>query len=578
MSVSEMESKSTTYVNGTSAAETGSPIRIHDQSALPPAPEANSATLGTELAAYGQALKHYWYVTALCTITALVVVFALSKVLTPLYSASATIRIAEAASGDVASTTSQLFTRLSNTFVQLAESQPIQDELARKLGRDTPLSVDVRVVTETELLQITATDQDPQVARDTANTLAQIMIEHSMNLYHGDGLSESQILATQMAQTQNSLNQALTAYNAAQASQTQAATSGTSASAGLLDLLNRTVTMYQDIYANLMQRYTSARIEEQLYASTITVADPAELPLRPSIPNIPLNLALGLIGGLGAGIALSFILDALDNTIRTVTETQTITALPLVALVPYTSRRHFWRKSNTVLYGRSQNRELDEAYRRLQVRLSSDHNLEDCRIILIASPEPETGTSLTAANLALAMAEAGQQVVLIDANVQAPKLDTIFHVRHSPGLLNVLSGKMSVAERLYSSSWPNLRLMPVGESKTPISALVNSGSFNRLFHDLRTADAARLYVIIDSPALATSALATALARYVDTVLLVVGCRFTHRTALRFALRQFEAVDAPLGGLIINRLSLRHADAPKPYHPRTQSPVTVAVRS
>ena len=144
--------------------------------------------VGEELITYLRVLWRYKWMIAVCAIITSTVALVISFQLTPLYTGIATVRAASIPGGEADYIYSSLLTRLTNTLVETANSDSNLDEVADQLGLEKPLKVEVEVVPETELIRITATQTDPARARDIANTVANKLVEQSIQFY-GDSVS-----------------------------------------------------------------------------------------------------------------------------------------------------------------------------------------------------------------------------------------------------------------------------------------------------------------------------------------------------------------------------------------------------
>ena len=202
-------------------------------------------------------------------------------------------------------------------------------------------SVEVEIVPETELIRITASDPDPARARDIANTLASMMVEQSVQLYGGSAPTAREILEGQLAQAKADLDAAVSEYDSALRSAQSLATvpaSGTPVPNPDAETLAHLISVRQQIYTDLLQKYETARTNEQLRANAITVFEPANLPQKPATPKVPLNAALGLVAGLAMGVILAFLFEGMDDTLRGIEDVQAMTTLPILSQIPERKR------------------------------------------------------------------------------------------------------------------------------------------------------------------------------------------------------------------------------------------------
>lgn len=504
-----------------------------------------------ELGTYLQVLWRYKWMIAACAIIASIVALGISLQLTPLYSATATLRVASAPGGSFDYMSISSLTQLRNTYVEIATSDISLDEVAKRLELQKQPKVEVEVVPETELIAISASDPDPVRARDIANTLANIMVEQSMQLYGGSAPTAREILEGQLEQARIDLDTALSEYDSAlrgaQASATLPA-SGTPIPNPNAETLAHLLGVRQQIYTDLLQKYETARTNEQLRANAITVVEPAGLPRNPATPRVKLNAALGLVAGFAGGLILAFLFEAMDDTLRGVEDVQAVTTLPILCAVPKL-KRSLGSYTNLSFSGNG-HLSLVPVFDQLRARLILSDAKPRSDTFLITSPEPGAGKSTVAANLAVSLTEGGSQVVLIDMDLRRPTLHSILDLPNGKGLSDFVRGEINLDAMIQTTTRPNLRVVTAGSSPHVPSEWLTPAKIGSLLETLgKECD----YVLIDAPALLSVADPTVLASQADGVILVVARRKTERQNLRFALQQLTELDATVEGIVVNRV-------------------------
>jgi succinoglycan biosynthesis transport protein ExoP len=503
-----------------------------------------------ELRTYLLVLWRYKWMIAVCAIIASMVALGISLQLTPVYSATATLRVASAplGAGDYLSIYS--LTRLSNTYVEIATSDISLNEVARRLGLQKQPSVQVEVVPETELITISASDPDPARARDIANTLASIMVEQSVQLYGGGAPTAREILENQLEQARADLDAAISEYQSALRAATLPA-SGTPIPGSHLETLAQIVGVRRDIYYDLLQNYEDAWTRDQLRANAITVSEPAYLPLSPATPRVPLSVALGLLAGLTTGVILAFVFEGMDDTLRGIEDVQAMTTLPILGQIPEGKRTLASLVDPTS--PRAGRLLPMRAFHQLSARLLLSEATPKSTSFLITSPEPGAGKSTVAANLAMSLGGAGHRVVLVDMDLHRPRQHSIFNLPNGKGLSDFMCGKIQLDAALQHTQFPSLRVVTAGSSLDETSAewlapVKIEALVERLGHD---GD----YVLIDAPALLSVADPAVIASQADAVILVVARRGTERKHLRLALQQLAELNARIAGIVVNKVSM-----------------------
>jgi polysaccharide biosynthesis transport protein len=494
-----------------------------------------------EFKTYLQVIWLYKWIILACAIIASIGALGISLQLTPLYSAMATVRVASASVGASDYSYISSLTRLSNTYVEIANSDIILNKVAERLGMQKKPKVEVEIVPETELITIKSSDPDPARARDIANTLAGLMVEQSMQLYGGNAPTARQILEGQLQQAKADLDSAVDEYNRA-FSFAQSSSNSTVKSTPNADVeaLAHLVSVRQQIYGDLLQRYEEARMSEQLRANAVTIVENAPLPLKPSSPKIPLNAALGLLAGLTMGVILAFIFEGMDDTLRGIDDVRALTKLPILCMVPDLKQEDRFPEGDNP---------PAPAFDQLSARLIVFEAKSNSTKFLLSSPEPGAGKSTVAANLAVSLAQGGKRVVLVDMDLRRPRVHSILNLPNEKGFRNFLRGEIQADETMQNTTRSNLRVVTIGSSPNiPFEWLTSV----KIVNFIETLGYDCDYVLIDGPALLSVGDPMVLASQVDAVIMVVARRQTERKNFRYALQQLADIKAKVAGIVINR--------------------------
>ncbi len=483
---------------------------------------------------YPAILWHRKWLVIGTTVATLIVVLVGMLLVTPLYQASAKLRVFTAARGsvdwvdyDIAYTE-----RLMNTYSQLATSQPVRQELAEQLNLTQIPDISAQVIPDTELMQISVEGTDPVLVTAVANGLAQILVARSEDSARG-GRTAQEVLNEQLTLADEELSRAQAAYAEALAQAPE--------DSARIAALSRSVDLRQEVYSALLQQYERTRVAEELRSNSLSIVEPASVPQDPSKPDWTVNLMLGGLVGLVAGASLAFIFERLDRRVQSTEEIEEITDLPTLGRIPYvrTGPAHVFQGTAIP---------AQEAYHRLQAKLEAQAQSGVLRSILVTSAEPGEGKSAIIANLAQALAHAGRRVVVLDANLRRPVMHQMLDVSNKVGLSNVLTQEWTVKEAVQTTRVPGVWVLTSGTYHPNPALLLNSPGMDAVLEELsKPFDV----ILVDTPPVLAVADATILASAVDGVLLAVGRTQTKRESVEAAIEQLSGVQAKMLGIVVN---------------------------
>lgn len=240
--------------------------------------------------------------------------YVVSRNMIPIYRASTTLLINQARNPAVTDYSSILTSeRLAKTYVELLTKRPILEEVASRLGLamdegSFPAELDVKPVRDTQLIELSVEHSDPRLAAEIANTLPEVFIKQNESIQLSRFASSKENLAKQLAVIESDIEATQQAINALQSS--------ASADQAELARLQTALTQYQTSYASLLRSYKEIRLAEAQALDNVIVAEPAKVPKYPVKPRKLLNTLLSS-GGLHAGRGVAFLIEYLDDTIKT---------------------------------------------------------------------------------------------------------------------------------------------------------------------------------------------------------------------------------------------------------------------
>ncbi|MDJ0315366.1 polysaccharide biosynthesis tyrosine autokinase [Arthrobacter sp. H35-D1] len=304
----------------------------------------------------------------------------------------------------------------------------------------------------------------------------------------------------------------------------------------------------------------------------LSVVTPAFAPTAPSSPNLKINLALGFIVGLVLGVATSLVRSSLDNRVRSESDLREITGSPVLGGIPFEQEA----QKDPLLSRGSVHSQRAESFRQLRTNLQFAQVSSSSKTLLVTSSLPGEGKSTTATNLALTMAEAGQSVVLVDADLRRPMVGKYLGLEGAAGLTTALVGEVNIKDLLQPWGAHELHVLTSGQIPPNPSELLGSEAMSTLIKRLEEHFDA---VIIDAPPLLPVTDAAVLAQKVGGVMVVVGCHIAKQPEVQKALETLKLVDAEILGVVLNRVPVKGPDAyAYSYYGYSANPATPEVQS
>jgi exopolysaccharide transport family protein len=336
--------------------------------------------------------------------------------------------------------------------------------------------------------------------------------------------------------------------------------------------LKRDFETNRTLYEGLLQKLKEAGVTAGLRSNNIREVDIARTPASPSEPNIPRNLGFGFVLGLTSGIGLAFLLEGIDNTVRTPEQAQEISGLPSLGMIPLGPKSTSETTSKTGLAVAAskeaiemitQSRPLSqmaESYRALRTSLLLTSVGAPPKTILITSALPREGKTTTSVNTAIVLAQKGTRVLLIDADLRRPSIHKALGMGPRIGLSNVLTGGATLQQATVRSTiLPNLFILPAGTPPpNPAELLASAPMFDLLAEVREQYD----HIVVDTPPTLSVTDAVVLSTRADSVVLVIRSAQTTKPALRRARDILAQVNARVAGVLLNAVNL---DSPDYYY-------------
>lgn len=485
-------------------------------------------------------LRRRWWILVLLIIVASGSAYFTVSRQTPLYQATAVFLVNPGALvGSSDYSTIQDSQRLTETYSELVNTQTMRDRVANVVGIEeiAPNNVIVSTVGDTLLIEITVTDESPELAAATANGFVsefQVYIQ---------GQNE-----TRLQQSRSSVDQQITFLN-----EQIAVIDAEIATATDLEIpnLEQQRLTYTDMVAQLESDAARTSMQATTSSPFIEPVDMARVPSQQSSPNVQQSTLLGAVVGMIIAVGIIVLLEYMDNTVKSYSDIAEIIHAPLLSSVPVDSDAKAKRGDAQLFTLSHPQSHQAESIRLLRTNLTFASVERPLRSVVVTSAIADEGKSTVAANLAIAAAQGGKAVVLVDADLRRPSQATIFGVSNKSGISNYVTDHQrswqSISHRAYVSG---LTLNPSGPLPPNPSEMVSSTRFRILIEDLEKKFD---LVVIDSPPILGASDALVAGSIADGVLLVTQYGSTRIDVVRSAANLIQQSGARLVGVVLNQV-------------------------
>jgi succinoglycan biosynthesis transport protein ExoP len=492
-------------------------------------------------------LRRRWWLLVLVPLLAAASAFWFTARQAPSFTASATLLVnpVTTASSEFVSPGAEFSSALAaanlltKTYSRLVTSPAILERVIASLELTETADrlasrVKARNEPDTQIILISTDHRDPQLAVSITNAIVDTFVAWVAELQTARSTQSSQALQDSIDEARADMERASTELAALRAAPRTSTPEETERIASLEALRQHHQTIYSRL-VELQQRVEVAQLSAQHRISIIARAD---LPQQAGGVPARLYVALAAFLGLGAAATGTVLFEQLNRRVRSSEDVRRAIELPVLTSIRRAAR-------DTTIEGAPR----DEAIRTLRTRLQFATNGREMGTIAITSPGLNDGRSAVAANLAVALAQAGQQVVLIDGNLAQPCQNELFGLPSRPGLANLLAGP---AERLdgllLNGPVSGLQLLPAGTNPDSPSEVLTSERLERIIGQIRKVSDV---VVIDTPPLLTHSDALLLAAAADHAVLVAEAGQTRPKTLEVAVASLRSTTVNLLGVVLH---------------------------
>lgn len=447
------------------------------------------------------------------------------------------------------------------TEIEVMRARSVQDAVAAELGRAPDVSIVAKGTTD--VVRIVAGAGDPADAALEANTYAETYVDLRRRAVVDELLAAAEQVQSQIA----GIDAEIAAIEAeVDGVDERIRTADSAADRLLLEQERSEVEDRLDPQLDSLQARRAA-YDDQLdrldLSTNLTLTGGAQIvseavePAGPVRPTPRRNVLAALALGLALGVALAFVRDHLDDSVKGRDDVEGATpGTWVLALVPKVAGWRDRRAARVVSLDEPRS-VAAEAYRTLRTSLQFIGLERRVEVVQVTSPSPCEGKTTTLANLGVAFASAGLRTVLVDADLRRPRLHEFFGVDNRAGLTSLLAGAAPLAEAVSPvAGQPFLAVLPSGPIPPNPSELLASGRMADVLDEVRRESD---IVLVDSPPVLAVTDALVLGGLVDGVVVVATASLTTRLGLRRAVEQLTQVGAPVLGTVVNGAAAQGGD-------------------
>ncbi len=306
------------------------------------------------------------------------------------------------------------------------------------------------------------------------------------------------------------------------------------------------------LFEESQRKLNDVSLNRLLEANNIRILDTAIAPKAPVSPNLLINAAITLLAALIMGLLVGFLLELLDITVRSQADVEEKARLPFLGVVPKYPKQHQFagRKAYRFVIELPHS-PVSECIRTIRTTISYLLKDNQSHVLLVTSGQPLDGKTMTSINLAVTAAQAGQRVVIVEADLRRPNVYKAFNVKPEFGMSAVIRGEKTLNDVLIDTEIDGLNFLPCGQIPTNPAELFQTQGFETLLAELRQRFD---LVVIDSPPVTVVTDALIIAQHVHGVIVIARANKTPLPLLIRTRELLESVNAPILGTVLNDMT------------------------
>ncbi len=316
--------------------------------------------------------------------------------------------------------------------------------------------------------------------------------------------------------------------------------------------LERDFKINEQLLQVIVGRMRETGMQTTMEIQSARIMDQASPPAENNYaqPNIPLNLAIGFVGGLGLGLCFALFVAFIDDRVKSSFDIESVVGLPLIGIIPQIKKMEQADKAQIAI--NNADRQVAEAFLTLHSSLRLKDESKHAQCILLTSTIPGEGKSFTTTNLALTYASHGERVLVIDCDLRKPNIHKSFRRENLKGVIDVCAGTASIDDVVLKDVSPGLDILPTGGRAKNPTQILNSKNFELMLSDLR-----KRYdrIFIDTPPLAAVSDALVILPLADGSIFTIFFNKVRRKAAQHCARKLLEANVPVYGAVLNGLNL-----------------------